>query len=1019
MAKQSVNIGTSANDGTGDKLRDAFDKLNDNFNEIYSTFGNGTTLNASEDDDGNVEFTGEVEIAGDLKVDTDTLFVDVSADAVGIGKTTNLNYLLNLYGGASTAISFRSSVVGNTATDGAEIGIYNSDLYFNQRESANIYFNTGATKRFEIKSGGDAYFTEKLGIGLTNPNSYSFNGDANLVAGNTSGNGTISIASSTTGSGYLAFADGTSGTARYSGRIDYSHTNNEMQFWTNGTPKMTVDSSGNVGIGTTNPYFKLTTNLETAAASFTNAVGDFPFMVQNEGVNALGVAVSDDDIVRLVTNNGHTLAFNNGSTENVRLTTGGYLGIGTNNPDSKLHVESSGNTVKFKGTSSTGSSDVYAINDANHGIRILTYGSGYTGGSIASIGANGTVIFGTTSSSDFAIGQYENNDFSLITNNTKRLTVAAGGSVGIGNTNPDANAKLDVYGGRTYLDATNEFTIRLSDTGTIGGFIGTPASGSLAFYGSTGTERMRIDSSGNVGIGTTSPNHLLDVEAAGASARIFNLTSNSNADLYISTTGTTGASRILFGDTADNDAGKILYRHNGDSLAFETAANEAMRIDSSGNVGIGTTSPNQLLDVESDSTPSIRITNTKDWASPQTGTFGQLEFYTTDTSGAGARVVGFIKLENDAASSVPEGELSFGTALGGGSSAAATEKMRIDSSGVSTFKPANTTSGNRNTKFDALIIKSDYSGGDGAPYTGFGGGIVFNNETYNGTFYDSAAIYSEIGDDSVATTAGGRLLFYTSSTKTASPTEKMRIDSSGNVLINQDSSSSTFTYGGTGIDVDGVGVTSLKLNYGTSKFEISSRSGDVLLYDSAGRHLRFGVSGGEKMRIHSSGNILLGTTTTTSTSDGVRYFPTGSGTGSLFNAYNGGSGTATLFGRNDDGTVTLFYRGTSSVGSISVSSSATAYNTSSDYRLKTDLKDFSGTEMLSNIKMYDFKWKESGERTYGVMAHELQEVLPQAVTGEKDGEEMQAVDYSKIVPVLVKALQEQQKEIEYLKSKIQ
>jgi hypothetical protein len=933
MAKQSVNIGTSANDGTGDKLRDAFDKLNDNFNEIYSTFGNGTTLNASEDDDGNVEFTGEVEIAGDLKVDTDTLFVDVSADAVGIGKTTNLNYLLNLYGGASTAISFRSSVVGNTATDGAEIGIYNSDLYFNQRESANIYFNTGSTKRFEIKSGGDAYFTEKLGIGLTNPNSYSFNGDANLVAGNTSGNGTISIASSTTGSGYLAFADGTSGTARYSGRIDYSHTNNEMQFWTNGTPKMTVDSSGNVGIGTTNPYFKLTTNLETAAASFTNAVGDFPFMVQNEGVNALGVAVSDDDIVRLVTNNGHTLAFNNGSTENVRLTTGGYLGIGTNNPDSKLHVESSGNTVKFKNTSSTGSSDVYAINDANHGIRILTYGSGYTGGSIASIGANGTVIFGTTSSSDFAIGQYENNDFSLITNNTKRLTVAAGGSVGIGNTNPDANAKLDVYGGRTYLDATNEFTIRLSDTGTIGGFIGTPASGSLAFYGSTGTERMRIDSSGNVGIGTTSPN--------------------------------------------------------------------------------------QLLDVESDSTPSIRITNTKDWASPQTGTFGQLEFYTTDTSGAGARVVGFIKLENDAASSVPEGELSFGTALGGGSSAAATEKMRIDSSGVSTFKPINTTSGNRNTKFDALIIKSDYSGGDGAPYTGFGGGIVFNNETYNGTFYDSAAIYSEIGDDSVATTAGGRLLFYTSSTKTASPTEKMRIDSSGNVLINQDSSSSAFTYGGTGIDVDGVGVTSLKLNYGTSKFEISSRSGDVLLYDSAGRHLRFGVSGGEKMRIHSSGNILLGTTTTTSTSDGVRYFPTGSGTGSLFNAYNGGSGTATLFGRNDDGTVTLFYRGTSSVGSISVSSSATAYNTSSDYRLKTDLKDFSGTEILSNIKMYDFEWKESGERTYGVMAHELQEVLPQAVTGEKDGEEMQAVDYSKIVPVLVKALQEQQKEIEYLKSKIQ
>ncbi len=72
--------------------------------------------------------------------------------------------------------------------------------------------------------------------------------------------------------------------------------------------------------------------------------------------------------------------------------------------------------------------------------------------------------------------------------------------------------------------------------------------------------------------------------------------------------------------------------------------------------------------------------------------------------------------------------------------------------------------------------------------------------------------------------------------------------------------------------------------------------------------------------------------------------------------------------------------------------SATAFNTSSDYRLKEDFKEFSGLEMISNIPVYNYKWKEKKSRAYGVIAHELQEVLPSAVTSEKDAEEMQVVD---------------------------
>jgi hypothetical protein len=79
--------------------------------------------------------------------------------------------------------------------------------------------------------------------------------------------------------------------------------------------------------------------------------------------------------------------------------------------------------------------------------------------------------------------------------------------------------------------------------------------------------------------------------------------------------------------------------------------------------------------------------------------------------------------------------------------------------------------------------------------------------------------------------------------------------------------------------------------------------------------------------------------------------------------------------------------------------------------------------MVSKIPVYDFKWKTYEDRSYGVMAHELQEVLPEAVSGKKDalnneGEiEPQQVDYSKIVPLLIKSIQELKAEIEILKNK--
>jgi hypothetical protein len=170
-----------------------------------------------------------------------------------------------------------------------------------------------------------------------------------------------------------------------------------------------------------------------------------------------------------------------------------------------------------------------------------------------------------------------------------------------------------------------------------------------------------------------------------------------------------------------------------------------------------------------------------------------------------------------------------------------------------------------------------------------------------------------------------------------------------------------------------------------------------------------GVASGERMRITKGGAVLIGTTASVySVASKIEL------------SYDGN----TIYGINikttaGDGTNINFVNSSGSqVGSIHSTASVTTYNVTSDYRLKEDFKEINGLEKLSLIKVYDFKWKADESRMDGVIAHELAEVIPYAVTGEKDGEQMQGVDYSKIVPILVKAIQEQQQMIDELKALI-
>jgi hypothetical protein len=170
----------------------------------------------------------------------------------------------------------------------------------------------------------------------------------------------------------------------------------------------------------------------------------------------------------------------------------------------------------------------------------------------------------------------------------------------------------------------------------------------------------------------------------------------------------------------------------------------------------------------------------------------------------------------------------------------------------------------------------------------------------------------------------------------------------------------------------------------------------------------------ECMRITSSGRVFINTTTGVGQEQfSLRFNSNESTVNQAINITDSNSSANNalyiVFRRSDEAGIGNIQR----VGTTS----AVAYNTTSDYRLKEDFKQIKGLDLVSKIKVYDFKWKDNDARMDGVIAHELQEVIPYAVSGEKDAEEMQSVDYSKLVPILVQAIQELNDKINKLENK--
>ena len=200
------------------------------------------------------------------------------------------------------------------------------------------------------------------------------------------------------------------------------------------------------------------------------------------------------------------------------------------------------------------------------------------------------------------------------------------------------------------------------------------------------------------------------------------------------------------------------------------------------------------------------------------------------------------------------------------------------------------------------------------------------------------------------------------------------------------------------------GVTTVQA--GTAALPAITTTGDTNtgIFFPAADTIAFSEGGAEAMRIDSSGNAILGFTAQFGSGKFNIFYTPGTTTGASFLPTTDASSPTPCNFLNAAGT---------SVGSIVTSASATAYNTSSDYRLKQDIAPMTGAlAKVAALKPVTYKWKIDGSDGQGFIAHELQTVVPECVSGEKDAVDAdgkpihQGVDTSFLVAILTAAIQE-------------
>ena len=727
----------------------------------------------------------------------------------------------------------------------------------------------------------------------------------------------------------------------------------------------------------------------------------------------------------------------------------------------------SGTTASFVGTVAgatvVSSEGTYAANG-----NVKLYEAKRSGGAV---GGDWSYNDATTKMS---LGTNTNHDFNLKTDNTTAITISNSQEVGINNTSP--TSKLNVNGND---NGSAEFSVTLGSTTTAGGTANnassTPVNKTLLTGYSipySGQTNSRLTTCGFLEFASTSgwtgsqrtwaitSGYDIGGQDSGAGGNKMAIILG-NAQNVSPQIGTNGA----IGDSGDGDGANSLV-----ACYWDNALNMRLADSSRLYTGGGGSAAVPMITPGTDKNTGIWYPTSDTWA---ISTAGEERLRITsggDIYGQGeANCIGMAQSDGDYLAKLEilnsDGFLKLYTGQG-----TPLEKVRISSYGDSFLVPANSgnlgigTTSPTNGKLevqqtattaalwvqtggttDAYSIADFRTGTNASALAITGNGNVGIGETqpnYNleigGTANPKIAIVSNINS------ATSSLLFGDSDAKDRGQVaythfgDFMELKAGGATRVYIESGINT-AYTSDGLFNSN--ATPSYWNHGNGQFKLGYMDNGSGLYSGAycfnvkstdgipvtGReigaiYVRDTSNNRMPLIISNQGRINLNQTNTSASygsSTGWISIQNGTGAYNIFNYYtgtDGGSGCARYRLNNTSPSFFDFYYTTTQVGYITTNGTDIFYANTSDYRLKEDLKSFDGMSLLEQIQVYDFKWKESDNRMYGVVAHELQEVVPQAVVGDKDQEKLQAVDYSKLVPILIKSIQELKAEIELLKN---
>ena len=650
--------------------------------------------------------------------------------------------------------------------------------------------------------------------------------------------------------------------------------------------------------------------------------------------------------------------------------------LAVNVADKRLFTEDNAGAIVELGTNPSTLTVTGEIT-ANGGIALgdgdkATFGAGddlqiYSDGSYSYIQeSSGTSGIRITSDNQVAIRKHDDEDIAVFNidgavrfyhDNAQKFSTTSTGIDVTGTTTMDGLTVSSDSGGIVYLQDSNATaTYNISELSNNGGNFGIQTRNSSGTFVSTdyqivknasgadyhrwftqGSERMRIDSSGNLGINVTNPGAPLDIGAASPKIRLTD-TGGGYSELR-------GNGGVL---SLTADAGNTVANS---AVTFETDGSEAMRIDSSGNVLVGKTS-------------------------------------------ASSATVGF-----------QAGQDGFVAATRASAQPLVLNRTTDDGTILDLRKDGTTVGSIGSAAGNLYIVSNDV----GLNFAGGGDGIY--PATADGAQRDAAI---DLGHSSHRF----KDLYLSGGVRGTSTLDITVPETSGGAI--------QLEFG------NNVNDTRRTVRAYKDNFEpVAADDGVISLGQAANRWKDLYLSGTANV-----GGLAV---------DGGSLGNTGITNCDVQITRNRSSniGLRTV----SNGEVMRFVHTATDVGSIDITTSATSYNTSSDYRLKEDVQPMSGaTDRLKELNPVNFAWKADGSRVDGFLAHEAQEVVPESVTGSKDamqteeyevtpavtdeegnvtieavmGErevpDYQGIDQSKLVPLLVATIQELEARITQLEN---